>query len=160
MQCGGWIPPHELYAVCFLWHFHVHLPSYDLVLRLHGITPTQNDSLFRCSIGQGQVYDGYFFTFIRYQVMSGPAVTSNSQCILVYDLFPECGNTLFCAPWVPVLAVGIDVSHNHHATSPLRKDLLPAQSPPCSISGLRYSLITILYNAYHLISPSIAVDEN
>jgi hypothetical protein len=78
----------------------------------------------------------------------------------VNHFFVVHGFSLLCATWVPMLAVGIEVSHEHRATSDLPHHLLPVLSPCWFLSCLPCSVIINNYNPYEVLSPPVDVENN
>jgi hypothetical protein len=112
------------------------------------------------SVGQGRIYAEFPLAVIPFQVVSWLVNISKYQPVVMYDFFPVCGCPLFCSPGGPALAVGIEFSYEHHATTTPPDDFLPVQFPRWFLFCLPCSLFVNVYHSYHSFSPPFDVDNN
>jgi len=158
-QHGRMVLPYNFSVSYFFLLLIVHLPFYDLAIRLHGMMSIQNCPFSEQSVWLGQVHDEFTLAFVSCPVVSGLVVISNHQPVLIWNNFPVCGFTPFCAPWVPVVALGVEVPCECCATSLLPDDFLPIQSPRWSLCWLPCSLILNVYDPDYFVSPLLMTTQ-
>lgn len=149
-----------MFASCFLLLLHVCLPFYNVAIRPHALIPVQNHAVLKQSVGQHQVNDGCTIAFIPWAVLSGSVIICTYQTVLIQNIVTVHCVPPFCAHWVPVWTVGVDVSCKHCAASPLPDDFLPDHSPPWSLSGLSCSLFVMFYNRSDFRTSPCILDDN
>jgi len=157
---GTFVAPHSLCASHSLLILHISLPFYELVVRPSGMSPIQNHTLSKMSVGHDKIMDWLALTDFPQPAVCGMVIVHNYQSMLVYNLFTLSRIPAFWAPWIAECTVFVPVSRWHHPTAPLPQDHLQAQSPQWLLSKLWFSLFINVYDPYHQLSCWFEVQQN
>jgi len=107
---------------------------------------------------QSRVNDGIAFAAISLQVVGGPAVISDLQCIFINHFFPEGSMPLRLASRITSSAVGVGVFFEDSAAVP--EDSLPVKLSCRSLSRWPVSLIVTIDYPRYLLPTSPYVRSN